>query len=163
MELESYLSILQLVLILCVGYFTIATELRLIGTEKMKGSKVEKGAVKEHRESEIYHLITLIITSVYVPFDMLLMRHIVTSFNNHYNNDLNSELQRNSATVMKSFDKFGMASDHKKQIREIKRENALDYTTSIKMHTSLTENDIKTPKLKPDVHAKKKYGTPSLT
>lgn len=149
---------------LCVGYFTIATELRLIGSEKMKGSKVDKSGIKEHKESEIYHLITLIITSVYVPFDMLLMRHIVTSFNNHYNNDLTSEIQRDSATIMKSFDKHGLASDHKKQIREFKRETALlDYTTSIKMHTSsITENDIKTPKIKPDTHTKKKYGSSFL-
>lgn len=73
-------------LLLALGYFTISTELRLIG-----GKKKESGV--ELRESEIYHLLSIIIAAACIPFDILYMKHVLSSYFNHYGQDLMADTE----------------------------------------------------------------------
>lgn len=89
LQTEKLPKVIEHALLLTVGYFTIATELRLISAEKYRNCEEKQKKSNEYIESQIYHIIALIITSIYVPYDMIYMRHLFTSFSNHYQGHLN--------------------------------------------------------------------------
>ena len=76
---------------LALGYFTISTELRLIATKKAKLKEGERASTAEFRESEIYHLLSIIIAAACIPFEILYMKHVLSSYANHYGGDLATE------------------------------------------------------------------------
>ena len=41
-------------------------------------------------------MIAIIITCIYVPYDMLYMRHLLTSFSNHYTSNISGEKSTHS-------------------------------------------------------------------
>lgn len=85
MKAHSSRSVLEKVLLMALGYFTISTELRLIaGKSKGKGSA-------ELKESEIYHLLSIIIAATCIPFEILYMKHVLSSYANHYGTDLQDD------------------------------------------------------------------------
>ena len=70
-------------LLLSTGYFTLATELRLQAAKEeiVEGERFQN---KLYKESEVYHLISIIIISVYVPIQILYLKQLVTSYENYY-------------------------------------------------------------------------------
>lgn len=76
--------------------------------EKYKLSEENRIESIEFKESQIYHLVSLILTCIYIPFDMMYVRHILSSFTNHYNIDLSNDgnCYSNNPNIMKDiFDK----------------------------------------------------------
>ena len=70
-------------IMLSTSYFILATELRLqAAKEELKEGERFKN--KNYKESEVYHLIAIIIMAVYVPTDMMYLKHMVTSYENYY-------------------------------------------------------------------------------
>jgi hypothetical protein len=76
---------------MALGYFTISTELRLIAGKKASRREGEKASSGELRESEIYHLLSIIIAATCIPFEILYMKHVLSSYANHYGTDLSEE------------------------------------------------------------------------
>lgn len=76
---------------MALGYFTISTELRLIATKKTKLKEGERASTAEFKESEIYHLLSIIIAASCIPFEILYMKHVLSSYANHYGGDLSTE------------------------------------------------------------------------
>lgn len=61
-------------------------------------------------------MISLTIACIYVPFDMMYIRHILSSFTNHYNIDISIDgnFYTNSPSVMKHiFDKEMFAESNR--------------------------------------------------
>ena len=73
---------------MALGYFTISTELRLIATKKYGKREQDKINSQEYKESELYHLLSIIIASACIPFEILYIKHVLSSYSNHYGNDL---------------------------------------------------------------------------
>lgn len=62
----------------------MATELRLLATRLADGDREKVREMSEFRESQCYHLISIIILVHYISFDLLFLQHILTSFTHHY-------------------------------------------------------------------------------
>lgn len=92
-DTKNYTSkmILEKILLMALGYFTISTELRLIATKKTKLKEGERASSAEFKESEIYHLLSIIIAAACIPFEILYMKHVLSSYANHYGADLATE------------------------------------------------------------------------
>ena len=81
-------TVLEKVLLMALGYFTISTELRLIAGKKYGKREGDKSHCIEYRESEMYHLLSIIIAASCIPFEVLYIKHVLSSYCNHYGNDL---------------------------------------------------------------------------
>lgn len=79
-------KVLERVVVMSMSYFTMATELRLLAMRL--GGKEQARGLSEFRESQCYHLIAIVLLLFYLPFDLLYLSHILTSFQNHYDIDL---------------------------------------------------------------------------
>lgn len=88
---HSSKTILEKILLMALGYFTISTELRLIAAKKGARREGEKTPSAELRESEIYHLLSIIIAATCIPFEILYMKHVLSSYANHYGTDLTDD------------------------------------------------------------------------
>ena len=86
---ESYQKVLEKILILSIAYFTTATELRLASHEKYRTNMEQWKISPEYKESQIYHLFSLMIVFAYVPFEMHFISHIINSYYKNYNSDPN--------------------------------------------------------------------------
>lgn len=67
-----------------MGYFQIATEYRLMAEEKYEDNVRTKGNSEEYIYSKIYHLFCIIFMAMYVPYDLLFMEQILSSFEHNY-------------------------------------------------------------------------------
>jgi hypothetical protein len=83
----TYEDMLQRVVNISISFFTMATELRLLAV-KFAGSKEDARDLSEYRESQCYHLIAIILVLYYLPFEILYLKHILTSFKTHYEIDI---------------------------------------------------------------------------
>lgn len=82
-------------------------------------------------------MISLIVSCIYVPYDMLYMRHILASFNNHYPTSIDSSFAASTEgkVLKKKFDSMRLADD-----RELKKDNTTllsncDFEKSIRIST----------------------------
>ena len=79
---------------------------------------------------------SLIIPCVYVPYDMLYMRHILASFNNHYPIAVDSSFSHSSdeRVMKKNFDILRLADEREKKKNRLCTDN--DYEKSIRISES---------------------------
>jgi hypothetical protein len=107
-DTKNYTSkmILEKVLLIALGYFTISTELRLIASKKVGKKEGEKSNSTEFKESEIYHLLSIIIAAACIPFEILYMKHVLSSYGNHYGGDLLLENENESRIKDNKFEDF---------------------------------------------------------
>ena len=88
-----------------ICFFTLATESRLLATESrllatesrlLADSKYDSEEVKrnsiELKKSELFHLRAIYIAAKYIPADNKYLSHIVKSFHNHYDLDLQENM-----------------------------------------------------------------------
>lgn len=79
------LSLVKKVLLFTINFFSIATEIRLIDAHNHL-TQEEKMKSVEFKRSELYHLTAIKVFCTYIPYDSVLVKHIQTSYNNHYKN-----------------------------------------------------------------------------
>lgn len=70
-----------------ICYFAIATELRLLSSEKYITESERKNCL-EFKKSQIYHLNSIHIAALFSPCESMYLDHIMKSFKNHYDMDL---------------------------------------------------------------------------
>lgn len=75
-------------ILLSMGYFTMATELRLLFRE---GEEEEGEGEWKWDESECYHLLAIIAVVHFVPFDLAYLQSILQSYTTHYQRQLNRQ------------------------------------------------------------------------
>lgn len=63
-----------------MGYFQLAAEERLVAEEKYKSDEKIKLQSEEFIYSQIHHLLAIIMIALYVPYDILYMEQIQTSY-----------------------------------------------------------------------------------
>ena len=83
----SEIEIARKVLYIAAGYFSIGTELRLISAK----SQLNIGDFRESKEfklSELHHLFCIYLVLKHLPGRSLFLTQLLTSYNNHYNVDL---------------------------------------------------------------------------
>lgn len=78
------------VLLFAISYFTVATEIRLIESEKFPNKEEEKRKSEDFQKSELYHLTSIKIFGTYVPYESMFIKHVQHSYQNHYKPDLNN-------------------------------------------------------------------------
>jgi hypothetical protein len=89
---ESILSMEEFMLrvfFLSVGYFSVATELRILSNTLCKGKREEdRKNSHEFKESMVYHLIAIIIASLFIPYECRYIVDILASYSKHYSCNL---------------------------------------------------------------------------
>ena len=83
LEEMSMRSLIHKVLLLAINFFSIATEIRLMDSLKHPSAE-EKAKSCEFKRSDLYHLTAIKILCTYVPYDSILIKHIQSSYLNHY-------------------------------------------------------------------------------
>ena len=77
----------EIIFYLSTAYFTIATELRLIALEKGKENESHRDQ-PEFKESEMYHLLSVLILAITITSYSPFLGHLLVSYNTHYQEDL---------------------------------------------------------------------------
>ena len=118
----SETEIAKKVLYIAAGYFSIGTELRLISAK----SQLSAGDFRESKEfklSELHHLFCIYLVLKHLPCRSLFLSQLLTSYNNHYNVDL--ELFSKSKISLKGgFEKHEKLSLLESQLME---SSSMDY------------------------------------
>ena len=74
-----------------ICFFTLATESRLLANSKFDSEEVKRNSI-ELKKSELFHLRAIYIAAKYIPADNKYLSHIVKSFHNHYDLDLQENM-----------------------------------------------------------------------
>ncbi len=83
-------ALFERVLLLSACYFTLATELRLIGINKSKENSTDKTDCPQYRESESYHLFAILILTLTITSPCQFLHHLLQTYQDHYDTDLRS-------------------------------------------------------------------------
>lgn len=86
-EEVSYPNKIYKVFYISICYFAIATELRLLSSDKYITDAERKNCF-EFKKSQIYHLNSIHIAALFSPCESMYLDHIMKSFKNHYDVDL---------------------------------------------------------------------------
>lgn len=83
-------SIVFKLLLLSISYFSVSTEIRLnlSDTHNQYYSQLERENGCQFIEAEIYHLLSIIVITAFLPFEVLYARHVVNSYTNYFNSGL---------------------------------------------------------------------------
>ena len=69
---------------LAMGYFTLSTEHRLLAEHRYPVSQEHKHASDEWKAANIYHLLAIISLGVNLNSDLLFMKQLISSYEQHY-------------------------------------------------------------------------------
>ena len=63
-----------------MGYFQLSTEYRLIAEETYKNDDYGKRNSEEYKLALLYHILSILLIALYVPYDMLFMEQVMSSY-----------------------------------------------------------------------------------
>ena len=87
----SLFGLAERIFVLLVCYFTMATELRLIALDMAKKrDNQEVLDAPEYKESEVYHLFSILILVLTINVQSQFLGQLLTTFTKHYDVDLSS-------------------------------------------------------------------------
>lgn len=83
-------SIVFQLLLLSISFFSVSTEIRLnlADTRNQYYSQLERENGSQFIEAEIYHLLSIIVITSFLPFEILYIRHVINSYTNYFNSGL---------------------------------------------------------------------------
>ncbi|KAM3140179.1 hypothetical protein pb186bvf_007732 [Paramecium bursaria] len=124
--------LLEKILLLSIGYFTLATECRFIENEQ----KIKF----QYRKSQIYHLKSLYIGYNIAQSQCPYIEHITRSFQKHYNQNLNPIIEESIDQKLKINSCHLERKDHMKQLMDNlqKRNKTKDWNTG-QINTALIQ------------------------
>lgn len=76
-----------------MGYFQIATEYRLVAEEKYKIDAHNKQNSEEFKLSNLYHILAIILIAINIPYNLIFMEQILSSYEHHYKQCLNESIK----------------------------------------------------------------------
>lgn len=121
-------SIILQIIHWAMGYFQIATEYRIISEERYCMDSYLRMSSDEFKLSCIYHLLSIILIGLYVPFNLLFMNQIISSYEHYYKLNLLMDIDTNSINFglmfhqnANSIHKSNSKSKEKKESHEKKK------------------------------------------